>query len=135
MTYPTSNNRQPWYSNIPEFIAQQYYRHGLFCASQVKMNYSKKLAKIQSSVVFSFGCCFYFLKINSVSLFRQPIPILLFAIFGIVWACYPFLTVRVFSGDAQIWTDPPENSSGQGDRPRWMEKQPVAYIQQVPIMF
>lgn len=28
---------------------------------------------------------------------------LVFAFVGIVWACYPLLTIPVYSGDAKIW--------------------------------
>ena len=51
---------------VPQWVAQQFYRHGLFCAS-------------------------------------QPLAVLVFAFVGIVWACYPLLTIPVYSGDAKIW--------------------------------
>ena len=28
---------------------------------------------------------------------------MVFAFVGIVWACYPLLTIPVYSGDAKIW--------------------------------
>ena len=33
----------------------------------------------------------------------QPLAVLVFAFVGIVWACYPLLTIPVYSGDAKIW--------------------------------
>ena len=51
---------------VPQWVAQQFYRHGLFCSS-------------------------------------QPLAVLVFAFVGIVWACYPLLTIPVYSGDAKIW--------------------------------
>jgi len=80
---------------VPEWIAQQFYRHGLFCAS-------------------------------------QPLAVLVFAFVGILWACYPLLTIQVYSGDAKIWIEMPDQADkNQVEKPRWLEKQPVGFIQQI----
>ena len=57
--------------------------------------------------------------------------VLVFAFIGILWACYPLLTIPVYSGDAKIWSHDSE-ARGQ-DRPRWAETRPVAFIQQIII--
>jgi len=92
----TKPNTSPSYlAYVPEWIAQQFYRHGLFCAS-------------------------------------QPLAVLVFAFVGILWACYPLLTIQVYSGDAKIWLDEPDQiDKNHGEKPRWLEKQPVGYIQQI----
>ena len=71
---------------VPQWVAQQFYRHGLFCASQVR-------------------CCILLRNIcYDNSLYHsQPLAVLVFAFVGIVWACYPLLTIPVYSGDAKIW--------------------------------
>ena len=44
----------------------------------------------------------------------------MFAFTGILWACYPLLTIPVYSGDAKIWVHNTSETSGQ-DRPRWAD--------------
>ena len=56
----------------------------------------------------------------------------MFAFIGILWACYPLLTIQVYSGDAKIWIHGDQEDIGQ-DKPRWAEKPPVGYIQQIII--
>ena len=56
----------------------------------------------------------------------------MFAFTGILWACYPLLTIPVYSGDAKIWVHNTSETSGQ-DRPRWADKTPVGFIQQIII--
>ena len=58
--------------------------------------------------------------------------VLVFAFTGILWACYPLLTIPVYSGDAKIWVHNTSETSGQ-DRPRWADKLPVGFIQQIII--
>lgn len=62
----------------------------------------------------------------------QPLAVLVFAFIGILWACYPLLTIQVYSGDAKIWIHGEQVDIGQ-DKPRWAEKQPVGFIQQIII--
>jgi len=81
-------------ATIPEWVAQQYYRHGLFCAS-------------------------------------QPLPVLIFAIIGILWACFPLLTIQFYSGNAKVWTEDPTDTAQYSEKPRWLDKQPIGYVQQV----
>jgi len=82
-------------AHVPEWIAQQFYRHGLFCSS-------------------------------------QPLAVLVFAFIGILWACYPLLTIQVYSGDAKIWIEMADQvDKNQMEKPRWLEKQPVGFIQQI----
>ena len=54
---------------------------------------------------------------------------------GIVWACFPLLTIQVYSGCAKIWTEgrPPTEGGGQnpGERPRWLDKPPIGNTAQV----
>ena len=66
-----------------------------------------------------------YLGLKSLSHY-QPLAVLVFAFVGIVWACYPLLTIPVYSGDAKIWVQ-----SDTEDRPRWLEKPPLGYIQQI----
>ena len=42
----------------------------------------------------------------------QPLAVLVFAFVGIVWACYPLLTIPVYSGDAKIWVQSDTEVSG-----------------------
>ena len=35
--------------------------------------------------------------------FFQPLAVLVCASVGILWACYPLLTIQVYSGDAKVW--------------------------------
>ena len=58
--------------------------------------------------------------------------VLVFAFTGILWACYPLLTIPVYSGDAKIWVHNTSETSGQ-DRPRWADKLAVGFIQQIII--
>ena len=77
--------------------------------------------------------------------------VLVFAFIGILWACYPLLTIPVYSGDAKIWIHD-DTGIGAQDRPRlastgtvhmyssknrfcsrWAETRPVAFIQQIII--
>ena len=77
----------------------------------------------------------------------QPVVVLVFAFIGILWACYPLLTIPVYSGDAKIWS---HDHIQAGDRPRsvgtvhvcskpvflcsrWADTKPVAFIQQIII--
>ena len=53
---------------------------------------------------------------------------LVFAFVGMMWACYPLLTIPVYSGDAKIWV---QSDTEEVDRPRWVEKQPIGFIQQI----
>ena len=62
----------------------------------------------------------------------QPLAVLVFAFIGILWACYPLLTIQVYSGDAKIWIHGEQVDIGL-DKPRWAEKQPVGFIQQIII--
>ena len=34
--------------------------------------------------------------------FLQPLAVLVCASVGILWACYPLLTIQVYSGDAKV---------------------------------
>ena len=68
---------------VPQWVAQQFYRHGLFCSSQV----GAKHCLLWRNYMTSF----------------QPLAVLVFAFIGILWACYPLLTIQVYSGDAKIW--------------------------------
>ena len=78
----------------------------------------------------------------------QPLAVLVFAFSGILWACYPLLTIpvvsnfllitiyvlcrlQIYSGDAKIWIQ--EEGGGGQEGPRWAESSPVGYIQQVVI--
>ena len=55
--------------------------------------------------------------------------VLVFAFVGIVYATYPLLTVPVYSGDAKVWVQ--SHTEDKLDRPRWAERQPIGFIQQV----
>ena len=83
-----------------------------------------------------------------ITLFLQPLAVLVFAFSGILWACYPLLTIpvvsnfllitnyvlcrlQIYSGDAKIWIQ--EEGGGGQEGPRWAESSPVGYIQQVVI--
>ena len=37
-----------------------------------------------------------------VFFFLQPLAVLVCASVGILWACYPLLTIQVYSGDAKV---------------------------------
>ena len=50
-----------------------------------------------------------------------------FSLLGALWACYPLLTLQVYSV-AKIWTD---NGNTTEEAPRWLEEKPMAYVQQV----
>lgn len=93
---------------VPQWVAQQFYRHGLFCASQVSISSSYQ-------------------SISPVPV--QPLAVLVFAFVGMVYATYPLLTIPVYSGDAKIWVQ--SDLEEVQDRPRWVEKQPIGYIQQI----
>ena len=79
-------------ASIPEWVGQQYYRHGLFCAS-------------------------------------HPRVVLLFTALGIVWTCFPLLTLQgITSGDVEFHT---ASSKVDTETPVWMSSPPVAYLQQI----